>query len=392
MPILLRRILIPLIIIAVSVGLAILLVSSKKEPEKKPEPDTRPIVDIISANPSNLSVQLASYGVVSPKYKTQLVTEVQGRLLELADVFVAGGMVKKGQVLARIEPADYQADLSQAQASLAQAQANLDEEIALGEVAKKEWQDFQSGPAPELGLRVPQLKKEQANVKYAQATLARAQRNLDRTVIRAPIDGIIKSRKVDLGQYITMGTTLGELYGTSIAEVRLPLNNNELAYLESIENPNTEVELTAQLAGKDMTWQANIVRSEGIIDDTNRMVYLVAEINDPYQLVTKKSVLPLKYGTFVNANIHGREFENIVKLPRHLVKNNQVAIVKNNVIEMRTVNVVRSDQKHAYIQQSIQPNEQISITLLNNMSTGQEVIVAGEQTKPKTAIANAGAQ
>ncbi|WP_025819285.1 efflux RND transporter periplasmic adaptor subunit [Shewanella marina] len=392
MPILLRRILIPLIIIAVSVGLAMLLVSSKKEPEKKPEPDTRPIVDIISANPSNLSVQLASYGVVSPKYKTQLVTEVQGRLLELADVFVAGGMVKKGQVLARIEPADYQADLSQAQASLAQAQANLDEEIALGEVAKKEWQDFQSGPAPELGLRVPQLKKEQANVKYAQATLARAQRNLDRTVIRAPIDGIIKSRMVDLGQYITMGTTLGELYGTSIAEVRLPLNNNELAYLESIENPNTEVELTAQLAGKDMTWQANIVRSEGIIDDTNRMVYLVAEINDPYQLVTKKSVLPLKYGTFVNASIHGREFENIVKLPRHLVKNNQVAIVKNNVIEMRTVNVVRSDQKHAYIQQSIQPNEQISITLLNNMSTGQEVIVAGEQTKPKTAIANAGAQ
>lgn len=372
----------PLFIIAVFAAAAWLLINTQEAPEQKDEPINIPIVDVQTVTPQTLSLNLPSYGVVNPKYKTQLVTEVQGRMLNISANFVAGGVVKKGEQLAIIEPSDYEADLIQAEATLAQATAALNEEKARGEVAKVEFKDFTQGLPPALGLRIPQLKKEQANVKYAQAALARAQRNLERTVIRAPFDGIIKARNVDLGQYVTLGTNLGELYDTSIAEIRLPLTNEELAYLESVENPDTSVTLTAQLAGKQVTWQGTIVRSENVIDEQTRMVYLVAEIRDPYLRNTKTSgQLPLKYGSFVNAVITGRTVNDVVTLPRHVVRNGQVAVVtQDNIIEMRQVNIIRSDVDTLYIKGSFKANERISTTSVNSLSSGQTVKILGEES------------
>lgn len=373
----------PLLIIAVFAAAAILLVSTKEAPEQKDEVISVPIINVQTVTPQTLSLNLPSYGVVNPKYKTQLVTEVQGRLLSISANFVAGGVTKKGEQLAIIEPSDYEADLIQAEATLAQATAALNEEKARGEVAKIEFKDFGNGLPPELGLRIPQLKKEQANVKYAEAALARAQRNLARTVIRAPFDGIIKARNVDLGQYVTLGTNLGELYDTSIAEIRLPLANEDLAYLESVDNPETAVTLTALLAGKQVTWQGEIVRSENVIDEQTRMVYLVAEIHDPYLRNHKtEGQLPLKYGSFVNAVITGRTVNDVVKLPRHVVRNGQVAVVSaDNIIEIRPVNIIRSDVDNIYIQGSFKANERVSTTSINSLNAGQKIKVLGEESK-----------
>ena len=373
----------PLLIIAVFAAAAILLVSTKEAPEQKDEVISVPIINVQTVTPQTLSLNLPSYGVVNPKYKTQLVTEVQGRLLSISANFVAGGVAKKGEQLAIIEPSDYEADLMQAEATLAQATAALNEEKARGEVAKIEFKDFGNGLPPELGLRIPQLKKEQANVKYAEAALARAQRNLARTVIRAPFDGIIKARNVDLGQYVTLGTNLGELYDTSIAEIRLPLANEDLAYLESVDNPETAVTLTALLAGKQVTWQGEIVRSENVIDEQTRMVYLVAEIHDPYSRNHKtEGQLPLKYGSFVNAVITGRTVNDVVMLPRHVVRNGQVAVVSaDNIIEIRPVNIIRSDVDNIYIQGSFKANERVSTTSINSLNAGQKIKVLGEESK-----------
>ncbi|RTR40785.1 efflux RND transporter periplasmic adaptor subunit [Shewanella canadensis] len=373
--------------ILVFFGLAAwLLISTKEAPEQKEEQKPVPIVDVIKVEQKTVSLNLPSYGVVTPKNKTQLVTEVKGRLLTISPNFVAGGVVKKGEQLAAIEPSDYEADLNQAQASLAQAQAALEEEIARGEVAKNDWKGYDGGLPPELGLRLPQLKKEQANVKFAQASLARAKRNLEKTVIRAPFEGIIKTRIVDLGQYVTLGTNLGELYDTRIAEIRLPLANNDLAYLESVDKPDTQVTLSASLAGKNVTWTGDIIRSEGVIDAENRMVYLVAEIKDPYlREGRKEGQLPLKYGSFVTAIIKGRTVDGIVQLPRHIVRNGQVAVISaDNIVEVREVNVVRTDVNNVYIKDSLQDGERVSLTKLTNISSGQLVKILGEASKNGT--------
>ena len=374
------------ILLAFGLMAVIMIKTSEKQEQKITEPSIT-LVKVKAAKQKTVSLNLPSYGVVNPKYKTQLVAEVQGRLLEITPDFVVGSTVKKGTILAYIEPFDYEADLIQAKAALAQSLAALDEEIAKGKVAEMEFKDFNQGLPPELGLRVPQLKKEQANVKYAQAVVDRAKRNLERTVIRAPFSGIVRSRSVELGQYVNKGHNLGELYGTQIAEIRLPIANTDLAYLESVDNPNTNVTLTTSLAGKEISWNGNIVRSEGVIDPQNRMIYLVAEIPDPYNKINGDKNKPsLKFGTFVNATIKGRTVEGIVKLPRYLVRNNKIAIVtKDNTIEIRTVNVIRTDLENVYIKDSLKNNELVSLTSVNNLSAGQTVKIFNDrQTSPSS--------
>lgn len=368
------RIMTPIFILLAFVLSAFFIIKTTDKQQQQSAETSLPIVDVKTVTQKTVALNLSSYGVVTPKYKTQLVSEVQGRLFKISADFVAGAMVKKGQALAYIEPSDYQADLIQAEASLAQSLAAYDEEVARGKVAKMEFKDFNNGLPPELGLRLPQLKKEQANVEYAQATVDRAKRNLERTTIRAPFDGIIRSRTLELGQYVTKGNNLGELYGTQVAEVRLPLSNDDLAYLDSADNPKTSVILTASVAGKKQAWNGIIIRSEGIIDPENRMLYLVAEVNDPYQLLTNKNLPSLKFGTFVDARIKGRTVNGIVKLPRYLVRNNQVSVInKDNTIEKRAVNIVRTDFESVYIKDSLKNNDRVSLTPIAHLKQGQTV-------------------
>ena len=128
----------------------------------------------------------------------------------------------------------------------------------------------------------------------------------------------------------------------------------------------------------------NIIRSEGVIDADNRMVYLVAEIKDPYLREHKtQGSLPLKYGSFVNAVIKGRTVDGIVKLPRHVVRNEHVALInEQNIVEMRHVNVVRSDLENVFIKDSLKTGERVAITHFSNMANGQLVKIIGEDAKP----------
>ncbi len=376
----LRRLL-PLCIIVIAALIYFLLTQSKSQPEQKSQKPPLPIVDVIVVAVEKSAITLASFGVVQPKDKTRLVAEVSGRIVHVESIFVSGGMVNKGQVLAKIEASDYQADLAQAEAQLAQARASLDEERARGEVAKVEFKDFGQGNAPTLGLRVPQLQREKANVKSATAVLARAKRNLERTVIRAQFDGLVKTRSIDLGQYVSVGSELGVLFNTDVAQVRLPISYDDMTQLGSIQHPQASVLITSNIADQAFQWQGKLVRSEGVIDNDNRMLYLVAEINDPYRrLSSNQNGLPLQFGTFVDATIQGKYFDELVKLPRHLVRNSQVAVIdENNTIAMRHVNIVKSGTEFIYIQGSLKQGERISLTQFNHLSNGLEVAILAPQ-------------
>ncbi|WP_035416211.1 efflux RND transporter periplasmic adaptor subunit [Ferrimonas kyonanensis] len=374
------RRLLPIIIIlaALFVGLAVIF-ATKTQPEVKEQRKILPIIEVSEIRSDNITLKMKSYGVVQPRHQTQLVAEVSGRVVALDPSFIAGGEVTQGQILARIEPADYQADLMQAQANLAQAKAVLEEEIARGKVAEQEWKGVTTGIPPELGLRKPQLAQEQAKLRSAEAALARAQRNLERTVIRAPLDGLIKSRNVDLGQYVSLGVMMGEVLGTDVAEVRLPLAADQLQFINHPDNPDSPVTLTQASATGPVQWQAHLVRSEQVIDEQSRMIYLVAELRDPYNKEGRLAAGPLKFGSFVNAEIEGRTLDNIVRLPRHSVRNGAVMVIDdNNLLERRPVDVVHTDLNSVYIRDSLKKGERISLTALNSFQDGSEVKILGE--------------
>ena len=351
----------------------------KKPPIEKEKVDNTPLVTVkvIQTAPVNFSV--GSYGVVKSQFETDLVAQVSGEVIYLSKKFVRGGFVKKGEVLAKIDASDYEAALIDAQANIASAKAALVLEIAHADVAKEQWRKIKGSKPTALSLREPQVAQEKARLLSSQAGLKRAKRNLERTVIRAPYDALIHSRLVSLGSYASTGTALGKILSTDIAEVRLPVADSELQYLEN-HGEQANVWIDAVIAGKKQQWLGKIVRNEGVIDDRSHMNYLVVQIQDPYQLAPSqnktKPIKKLRYGTYITALISGKKLPSISIIDRHLITNSQVAIVnKQGLLHFQPVNVARILDGKVYIDSGLENGMQVITSALDYPIEGMALLV-----------------
>lgn len=373
---------IPLIIVLVAFIAATVMIKSRKPPEQVPVEIPAFLVEAKEATAEAVSFIVKSQGNVVPRNKTALSAQVSGQVVSLSDVFIAGGTFKKGDVLATLEQDDYRTDLKLAEAELAQAQAALQEEIARGKVAEQEWRSVSSVAPPELGLRKPQLAKEQANVKAAEAKLERAKRNLARTQITAPYNGLVVERNIDLGQFVSMGAVLGTVYSTDTAEVRLPITDSDLMFINIAgqSNDGAPVSLTASVGGVKRTWEGKLVRSEGILDTGSRVVYAIVEVQDPYNLKSSYNA-PLRFGQFVEAEITSRQNEELVVLPRSILRldNTVLTVNDNREIEIKPVEVARTTAKEVFIRSGIEHGSLVVRSAVPNPYNGMKVRLLGDE-------------
>jgi RND family efflux transporter MFP subunit len=391
------KVIVPVLVVVVAVSAAVGLSKMRKPPEKNDESRPAILVTASAIVPDNIVYQISSQGMVTPKLETNLISEVNGRVVAVADEFVAGGFFSKGDLLVKVEQSDYLTNVKAAQASLANAQAMLAEEKARVRVAEEEWRSFTDGTAPALGLRQPQLASALANVQSAEAELERMNRDLARTEIRAPYDGMVRSRAANLGQFISRGTTLGNIVGTDVAEIRLPLTDTDMAFLvmpkdsaaDTANSANTEVILSSTVAGQQLNWPATLVRTEGILDERSRVIYVVAEVIDPYQRssegLNQEARQPvLNFGRFVAAAIIGTQADQVVKIARHLLlPGDKVLVVdQDNTLQFRQVKVDRATADAAYITSGLQSSDQLALSAISNPLAGTMVRVAGDNDEP----------
>lgn len=382
-----KQIIIPIAILAVGIVALIGFSSMKKPPEEKAEVDNTPIVAVERIVVAPMTLEVSSYGVVKPKYETTMIAQVNGEIVELNETFVRGGFVKKGQLLARIDPNDYHAALIDAQANMASARAALEKEIAQGKVAEREWKQITDTSPTELSLRKPQLAQELARVKSAQAAILRAERNLQRTEIRAPYDAMINSRAIGLGSFVGTGSEIGKLLGTAIAEVRLPVADNQLQFLVA-QGQQAKVNLTNTYAGKKIQWQAEIARSEGVVDDKSRMSYLVAEIQDPYHLQSDniENRMPLRFGSYVEAKVLGISIANASVVPRYLVVNDRIAILDSeSKLHYAEIDIVRQQGGNVVVSNGLLDGDKLIVSALDYPVDGMKLALATDKPKEKEA-------
>ncbi|WP_020208376.1 efflux RND transporter periplasmic adaptor subunit [Gilvimarinus chinensis] len=350
----------PVLIIVLSAALLGVLASLRTPPPERPPQNAAELVEVQALTPSSMQLTVRSQGLVTAKYTTELVAQVSGEIVSLAPAFERGGIVKKGDVLATIDPTNYEVALENAKASLASAEAGLEQEQAQSEVARVEWEDINDRPAPALGLRKPQLAQAEAQLTAARAALKQASKDLARTQIIAPYDALVSERSISLGSFVNVGSTMGQLMDVSLAQVRLPIAESEFRYLHQ-----EGVGSVVNLRSGDQTWQAKIVRGEGVVDSETRMRYLVAEIADPYQLETQRDASTLAFGTYVVADIVGRQLQQAVTVPRSLVRDGQVPLYDEGLLELREVNVIREAQGQAVIDSGINPGDKLITTALD---------------------------
>tara|TARA_R110000737_G_scaffold53907_12_gene75831 strand:- start:1824 stop:3041 length:1218 start_codon:yes stop_codon:yes gene_type:complete len=379
-----KQVIIPFVILIAGILIFVLFSSMKKPPEEKKDVDNTPIVAVEAISLAPMTLQVDSYGVVKPKYETELVAQVSGQIVELSATFVRGGFVKKGQLLARIDPNDYEAALIDAEATMASAQASLETERAQGQVAEQEWKRITNTAPTQLSLRKPQLAQEIARVKSAQASILRAKRNLERTEIRAPYDAMIDSRNVGLGSFVGMGSMVGKLLGTANAEVRLPVADNQLEFLVA-QGKGASVNLVGTFAGRETVWSAKIARSEGVIDSKSRMSYLVAEISDPYALTEKNNNTPIRFGSYIKANILGIELAQAASVPRYLVENSRVALLDSeSKLHYSAVTIVRQDGQNVIISSGVTDGDQLIVSALDYPIDGMKLALIADKSAPNS--------
>ena len=385
-----------LIIVAVIVVIGMATMAKGKRPERQDDGQTAVLVEAIPAQTQSLNFIVQSQGSVRPRTQTTLVAQVSGIIVSVSDDFVAGGFFRAGEVLLEIDPSDYQTALKRAEASLASRKAKLAEEKSRSEQAVKDWRNLgRVGDPPDLVMRKPQLADALANVLAAEADIEKARRDLERTKISVPYDGLLRERRVDIGQYVTPGTQLGVSFAVDTAEIRLPLAAADLAFLDLPRSTDADIEdypevsLSADISGMTQTWAARLIRTEGVLDVSSRVLYVVASVVDPYGLLGKSQQDELRMGTFVSAAINGRFVDDVVVLPRFVLRNDNTVLVANGEreLEVREVAVARAEARQVYITSGVGNGELVITTTLDAPIPGTRLVIRGEEPE-KVAIAS----
>ena len=381
----------PLLIIGLAVLVAVLLVRLKPVPVVV-VPEQKPLlVDVLEVEGRTLAIKVKAQGIVQASARSHLVSEVSGRIVEVSSNFNVGGFFRAGDVLLRIDARNYQARLQQAAALVAQARSMLAQERGRAEVAKREWQQRSgrnniSEQARQLALRKPQLLEAEAQLKSAVAGLSQAELDLERTVIMAPYDGLVSAKSADIGQFVSAGSPIGEIMAVGDAEVRLAIPESKLNYLPlpgAYSAPDAEqaaVELSHTLDGEQRSWQAQLVRTEGVLDSRSRALFVVARVRDPYGIYQPRdaSFTPLRFGMFVDASLEGRRVDNVIPLPRAVIRpGNQVWIVDdNNRLQARKLSLLRTDGAEVFVTGGLDDGDKVCLTSVGPVLPGTRVSIS----------------
>ena len=370
-----KRYLSPIFVVIVGLGLAAVIIATGPKIEPQPPAPDAPMVKVGSVSFETIQLTSITHGTVLPRTESELVPEVSGRVIRISSAMVSGGFFREGEILFEIEPLDYEVALEQAIASLASARSELTNASKSHErqldLAKR-----QSTSQSQKDDALNRLRFAQASLREARARLSKANRDLQRTKITAPYDGRVRNEKVDIGQFVTRGVSVASLYATDIAEVRLPLHDEELAHLDIpltgtlVERNQPDVTLRALFAGAQHTWSGRIVRTEGELDPQTRMIHVVAQVPSPYLQEGDKP--PLAVGLFVEAEIIGRIVNRVIVLPRSAIQvNNQVYVVgSDNRLQFRDVEILRAVGEDIYVTDGIRAGETLCLSKLNNAVRG----------------------
>lgn len=370
----LLRVILPIAIIVLGIGAMKTVTALGDTTEENESVDTRPTVQITQLKPESFAINIEAFGELAPLESTRLAAQVSGEVVEWNPKFVAGGIVKRGEMLFSIEKDAYTAALLQAESALANAQAALIEEKALANVAEREAATLPNSRVTDLYLRKPQILSAEAAVKAAQAQMKIAKRDLANTEVVAPYDALIVSRSIGKGDFLTVGTTAATLYNVEVGEVTFPLARFDQAFLPETVNG---IEATVSLLNgttDEIKRSATIVRDSGIYDSATRMTHLVARINDPYGLTTGQPVL--RFGAYTKVAFTGKTIDNVYRIPQELITRRQLWILDDaDKLVAKPVEVVREVGSEFLIRVDITANDRIVMTLPEYPQNGMAVKV-----------------
>ena len=380
------QILLPIAVLGGGAGAAYLIVSNTKDPVVMAPANPWPLVRTVAALPATERLTVTASGTVEPLRTVELAAEVSGRVVATHASLRAGGVFAAGDVLAKIDPTDFQLAIAQHESALARAELRLMREEAEAEAAVRAWRKLEGDrPADALVRREPQIKDARLAVKAAKAMLERARLDLARCAVQLPFAGRVRSVHADIGQIVQRGQRLAVTIDTSELEVRLPISLRDAGCvdlpLSASDEDGPEVTLTSDFAGEARAWPGRIVRIEGEIDRSTRQLTAIARVSDAGEP-------PLLVGMFVQAKIKGREAQGVFAVPRAaFVTRDELWVVEDRVdkagevsqrLTRRRVDVLRTERDRVLVRAGLRAGERVCLTSLQAPVEGMRVRAKGD--------------
>jgi RND family efflux transporter MFP subunit len=363
------------------IGSEILVNTAPKANRKPPEKSAR-LVSTEIVNASKHSVNLLGYGVVQAAQQITLQARVSGTVHQIGPSFLPGAHFKKGDLLLQLDKTDYYLDLQTAQAALAQAQSALTSEQGNQVVAQSDF-DLLGMNVDErermLILRKPQLESAKASVQSAQASVQRAKVNLDRTVLRAPFDGVVVSRAASVGAQVSANTTLGVLASSEAFWVNVALPQADLKW---IQFPNGKqrgsVVCVSDASSPEMDChEGHVLSLQTSVQDNGRQAQVLVEI----PRTTQQNKQPLLLSQYVKVRFNGIELQNVFKLMPSSVHNNTVWVNDGGELDIRPVNIAYRSADYVLIDQGLNNGDSIVTSNLGS-PVNRMAIRTNEATTP----------
>lgn len=380
----LLKLLLPATVLLIAGGAAWAMIELRPSRLTPAQPPTVPTVEVIRVEPHTLKLNVMSQGVVTPREQIDLIAEVGGKVVQMHPALASGGYFDADDLLLTIDPRDYDFAIVAAQAKIAEAERVLISERAQVEQAESEWQALGQGDASDLALRKPQLAEAEAKLQASKADLAKAKLNRSRCEIRAPFSGRVLNKQVGRGQFLAAGALIARIFANDVAEIRLPVGVDQLAFLDLPHGNRTrhrwpDVTLRAEIGGRLQQWQGRIVRSEAALDSGSGQLFLVAQVERPDFAAGDNA--PLLSGLFVQAEIESMAREKLFALPRTALNTLQQVKVINDEqrLELRRVAVLRTDADRVIVASGLSAGDRVVISEMPMPVSGMRVVISNPQ-------------
>jgi len=389
----------PLPILAVGALGAWGLAQGRPEPTGPAAAAPAPLVAVVEAQRRSERIRVRTHGTVEARTEIDLVAEIAARVAVVSPALAAGAFFEAGDVLVELDGGDVELALERAEAAVLRARSELG--LADARLARHQTlAQSQIASAARLEESEHARRMAAARLREARAMREQSRRDLDRTRIRAPFAGRVRSQQVDQGQFVARGTPLARIYAVDSAEVRLPISTSELVHLDvpiAGRSPNESASgsralLRASFAGGVSEWEARIVRAEGEIAPRSRMIHVVARVDDPYGRRSKGARPPLTVGLFVEAEILGRTLDGVFVLPRSALRPPDEVLVVDADERLRAsrVEVLRVAHDRILVGAGLYSGARVVVSALGAVE-GTVVRAAGEEagtaTKPVVGLA-----
>lgn len=368
------------------------LVAQRPEPELQPVPSRIPFATTTPVVAGAGSIPVYGAGTVRPRAEVDVAAEITGRVVWVAPNFQSGGRVEEGQLVLRIDDADYRNAVEQARTSLAVQELELLRVTEEARVARTQFERFRrlrdesdsaTGTSP-LALWEPQMAAAEAALARDRAVLAAAELNLSRTEVHAPFASVVLEESLDVGQFVVAGQSVGRLYAADAVEVVVPLSDagaGLIPGLWELEAGNADrrvpARVVAEYGDEHYAWEGYVDRAETAVDELTRTIDVVVRVPDPFAGGSSMSTAddgeaadaagpPLLVGKFVQVEIDGLAPDEYFRVRRAALRpGNEVWAVRNDLLRIVPVDVLqRSDD---------------AVFVTGELEAGQAVIVGGVQ-------------